>query len=290
MSMIEIHTREGQTVGRLTVVDGPWAGKTFGMLYRTCENAACSCMDLSVALVDAENSETKASVNTTFTVDIAAKKRSEHDEEDRDRAITDGLISRFDEDDWKLLWDAFGNIKLEMTENLDYSQTHASFPMAADIETYGELVPYSMILPNGRKFHIGDQRECVLLDEQYCLKRGCDCDRVNVSFLPIENGRQKKGEVPGFDLQYRSGETENIRESKLLGKPVLEVWKEFLALEPNLLQIFRKRHDQLERLYVNYRKNNPVIEPIVRENRVGRNDPCPCGSGKKYKKCCLPLS
>ncbi|NQT67029.1 MAG: SEC-C domain-containing protein [Actinobacteria bacterium] len=21
-------------------------------------------------------------------------------------------------------------------------------------------------------------------------------------------------------------------------------------------------------------------------SRVGRNDPCPCGSGKKYKKCC----
>jgi len=28
---------------------------------------------------------------------------------------------------------------------------------------------------------------------------------------------------------------------------------------------------------------------VRRENRkVGRNDPCPCGSGKKYKKCCLP--
>ena len=22
--------------------------------------------------------------------------------------------------------------------------------------------------------------------------------------------------------------------------------------------------------------------------KVGRNDPCPCGSGKKYKKCCYP--
>jgi uncharacterized protein YecA (UPF0149 family) len=22
--------------------------------------------------------------------------------------------------------------------------------------------------------------------------------------------------------------------------------------------------------------------------KVGRNDPCPCGSGQKYKKCCLP--
>jgi len=28
-------------------------------------------------------------------------------------------------------------------------------------------------------------------------------------------------------------------------------------------------------------------EPVVRdEDKVGRNDPCPCGSGKKYKKCC----
>ena len=23
-----------------------------------------------------------------------------------------------------------------------------------------------------------------------------------------------------------------------------------------------------------------------RVNKVGRNDPCPCGSGKKYKQCC----
>ncbi|WP_176448093.1 DUF1186 domain-containing protein [Lentibacillus sp. CBA3610] len=27
-------------------------------------------------------------------------------------------------------------------------------------------------------------------------------------------------------------------------------------------------------------------QPFVNENKTGRNDPCPCGSGKKYKKCC----
>ena len=27
--------------------------------------------------------------------------------------------------------------------------------------------------------------------------------------------------------------------------------------------------------------------PIEAEPRIGRNDPCPCGSGKKYKKCCI---
>jgi hypothetical protein len=33
---------------------------------------------------------------------------------------------------------------------------------------------------------------------------------------------------------------------------------------------------------------SPAPEPYVRlEPRIGRNDPCPCGSGRKYKKCCL---
>ena len=31
----------------------------------------------------------------------------------------------------------------------------------------------------------------------------------------------------------------------------------------------------------------PELFPIERKNKIGRNDPCPCGSGKKYKKCCL---
>lgn len=26
--------------------------------------------------------------------------------------------------------------------------------------------------------------------------------------------------------------------------------------------------------------------PIINDDKIGRNDPCPCGSGKKYKKCC----
>jgi hypothetical protein len=30
-----------------------------------------------------------------------------------------------------------------------------------------------------------------------------------------------------------------------------------------------------------------VSVPFKKESSVGRNDPCPCGSGKKYKKCCL---
>lgn len=32
--------------------------------------------------------------------------------------------------------------------------------------------------------------------------------------------------------------------------------------------------------------NEPKARPVQVEEKIGRNDPCPCGSGKKYKKCC----
>ncbi len=40
--------------------------------------------------------------------------------------------------------------------------------------------------------------------------------------------------------------------------------------------------DRRKELYLEQKKSNTV----VKDKKIGRNDPCPCGSGKKYKKCC----
>jgi uncharacterized protein YecA (UPF0149 family) len=32
--------------------------------------------------------------------------------------------------------------------------------------------------------------------------------------------------------------------------------------------------------------DGPALEPVRSAPKVGRNEPCPRGSGKKYKKCC----
>ena len=52
-------------------------------------------------------------------------------------------------------------------------------------------------------------------------------------------------------------------------------WQHTIGLEPD------KPEDitDLERLL------NP-LKPQISEKKVGRNDPCPCGSGIKHKKCC----
>ena len=33
------------------------------------------------------------------------------------------------------------------------------------------------------------------------------------------------------------------------------------------------------------KKEKPKAQPVKAEVKIGRNDPCPCGSGKKYKNC-----
>jgi len=33
-------------------------------------------------------------------------------------------------------------------------------------------------------------------------------------------------------------------------------------------------------------KEYKKTKTVVKGEKIGRNDPCPCGSGKKYKKCC----
>jgi hypothetical protein len=45
------------------------------------------------------------------------------------------------------------------------------------------------------------------------------------------------------------------------------------------VQKFKKRKEK-------YYYDPPPSEPIRTEPKIGRNQPCPCGSGKKYKKCC----
>ncbi|WP_296250092.1 UPF0149 family protein [Pseudomonas sp. UBA4194] len=41
------------------------------------------------------------------------------------------------------------------------------------------------------------------------------------------------------------------------------------------------------RLHQYWLERRPSTTPVVNEVKTGRNDPCPCGSGKKFKQCCL---
>ncbi len=51
--------------------------------------------------------------------------------------------------------------------------------------------------------------------------------------------------------------------------------------------IQRKKDKELAQLqFVGGDGTSAASQPVIAKQKAGRNDPCPCGSGKKYKKCC----
>jgi SWIM/SEC-C metal-binding protein len=80
-------------------------------------------------------------------------------------------------------------------------------------------------------------------------------------------GTEKKPAVVNVQTEERLKEVASIFDEN--------GWKYTIELEPD------KPEDitDLERLL------NPP-KPKITEKKVGRNEPCPCGSGNKYKKCC----
>lgn len=81
----------------------------------------------------------------------------------------------------------------------------------------------------------------------------------------------------------------------------LESDRDLSALKANLQKTYRKWAPQIEggHYYDKYPQERPASagkviydgmeeQPYVRgAKKIGRNDPCPCGSGKKYKQCCI---
>jgi preprotein translocase subunit SecA len=58
------------------------------------------------------------------------------------------------------------------------------------------------------------------------------------------------------------------------------------SIEDFTRNIKRKKERELaEMQMVGSGGNGPAVAQVVKGDKVGRNDPCPCGSGKKYKKC-----
>ncbi len=44
--------------------------------------------------------------------------------------------------------------------------------------------------------------------------------------------------------------------------------------------------EDLKYAHLTRKEREADIQPIRTEPKIQRNEPCPCGSGKKYKKCC----
>ena len=69
-------------------------------------------------------------------------------------------------------------------------------------------------------------------------------------------------------------------DTEMLYKNMVDAKADWLYNLPQWDEIFTE--EKKKELYVEQKKSGTV----VKGPKIGRNDPCPCGSGKKYKHCC----
>lgn len=69
-------------------------------------------------------------------------------------------------------------------------------------------------------------------------------------------------------------------DNEMLYKNMVDAKADWLYNLPAWDQIFDAAKKKA--LYQEAKKMNTIVKP----KKIGRNDPCPCGSGKKYKQCC----
>ena len=95
-------------------------------------------------------------------------------------------------------------------------------------------------------------------------------DGINDS-LKVQNPIEEMEEDTEVNLGF---------DKELLYKNMVDAKADWLYELPMWDEIFTP--EQKKTLYMEQKKSGTIIKGA----KIGRNDPCPCGSGKKYKHCC----
>jgi hypothetical protein len=116
----------------------------------------------------------------------------------------------------------------------------------------------------------------------YCVAEGCDCGEVVLDFAPLV---PRGAPDPGAVRVARSGPATFEPEHGKHHERLEQLWAAFQKRHPRFRDRFARRSAVMHGLAGRI-VGVPRGGIERRTAKVRRNDPCPCGSGRKYKKCC----
>ena len=138
------------------------------------------------------------------------------------------------------------------------------------------------------------------LFDTYCSKPDCDCKNVILSAFHGGTEELPSEEQIYLDARlYFNKKIEILDISPACGineQKAKKLITELIKSDKKLMSKFKERYKEAKKLGADSLKAagiNPKKSPKPSSTqkpksiqKVGRNSPCPCGSGKKYKKCC----
>ena len=127
--------------------------------------------------------------------------------------------------------------------------------------------------------------------DYYCPDPNCDCMKVLLTFKVVKDAKALDSPVLEYSIKFKTGkrtmEKKNASVSAQCAEALFSKFLEFLGEKG--IELLEERYVRIKQWGKNYLQNKAnglSLSPTQRGPKVGRNEPCPCGSGKKYKRCC----
>ena len=297
---------------RFTLEAAPFAGQAFAVAFRVCENPVCPCGAVGFEC----HSQPPTESPLRFDLDVFLRQiNTQVRVTPAGAALGRAFVAEAQEAQWEGLRRFFLATKHRQMETMNLDTLVVDLP--ADVMS-GEatMVAYREIFPWADSFRFTRVGEEWLVDDQHCVQPGCGCTETALAFFRVPTGNVVTAEplqcVTLLYHDYVTGKT-SVRESHRGSLAPGDLMSALHSSQPDLVPLLRVRHKHLQQLGRRLLpklgvtaslsvspllgnalqagregwQRQPPLPPLSRApGRPGRNDPCPCGSGKKFKKCC----
>jgi hypothetical protein len=168
----------------------------------------------------------------------------------------------------------------------------------------GRLVPYDDIVNEGTvtgrrivRFYLSWKETDYVVNDFYCPRPDCDCRQVHLLFLKLckhdDGTATAQEELMTVEVPFK-GRITLPEDMNCTTKMAKEVINHFFACYPGSMDEFKENYRTVKDIArrsiteagTQKQKKAMKVTPPEPAAKPGRNEPCFCGSGKKYKKCC----
>lgn len=119
-----------------------------------------------------------------------------------------------------------------------------------------------------------------LLDTQLCMLKQRDSILAQAKFVQQDYPRLYE-KIADFITKL-----ENKKNLPILKSSLMKAYQHMEPFHPfgYYYDLYPEEEVAAKGIFINDSDDKPYVRPT---KKIGRNDPCPCGSGKKYKHCCM---
>jgi hypothetical protein len=290
-------------------------GPSFAATIRVCINPACRCgyigFDCRPMTGDEVPSPDEPGYETPLRLDLDVFDRRVKPppiRSEASNALAQAVEEEMRDGDWEWLKNFLQAAKRRQMEKMDLATVDAMFPV--EVVKDGAMVGYREVFPWAEVWAFESGVDRWLVWDEYCAQPGCDCTEVALAFVRLDDEvAAAEGRFPEpdcwliFDPKTNRWRVDNAED----GCPTDQLFAALRKTYPSLAQDLAERHRELQQLgrrligkrsrssgrsLLNFWRNDPENERqqasvLPSAPVLGRNDSCHCGSGKKYKKCCM---